>query len=261
MTTDAKGPAFWPFLIVDALFFGLGVVLYQAAHRPLLWWEAAGLILCAACGAGVFLTPFLIRNAASQSLAEAEKLSEVIAKIQRLDELGLQISHATAQWQIVQDGAAKTAKTATDLAESMTAEAKSFTEFLQKANDTERAHLRLDNDKLRRSEGEWLQIVVYILDQVFALYQAAAQSDKPGVAESIGRFQHVCRDAARRAGLTAVVATAAEPFDAQRHQLGNGATAPANAVVQETVMPGYTFQGQMVRRPVVKLDTDATARI
>jgi len=98
-----------------------------------------------------------------------------------------------------------------------------------------------------------LQIVVHILDQIYALSQAAAQSDKPGVAEQIGRFQHVCRDAARRAGLVAVVVPAGEPYDSQRHQLGNGDTAPANALIQETLVPGYTFQGQLVRRAVVRV--------
>ena len=253
MTTDAKGLAFWPFLFVDALFLGLGAVLYSAAHRPLLWWEAAGLIVCTACGAGFFVAPFLLRHAASQALAVTEKLSDVTAKIQRLDELGLQITAATAQWQTVQDSAAKTAKTSTELADRMTVETKAFTEFLQKANDIERTHLRLENDKLRRSEAEWLQIVVYILDQIYALFLAAAQSDKPGVAEQIGRFQHVCRDAARRAGLTAVVASAGEAYDAQRHQLGAGASASDNAVVEQTLMPGYTFQGQWVRRVIVRL--------
>ena len=41
----------------------------------------------------------------------------------------------------------------------MTAEARAFQQFLDKANDTERNHLRLEVEKLRRAEGDWLQVL------------------------------------------------------------------------------------------------------
>lgn len=166
MTNDPQSPPFWPFVLVDVLFVGVALALLELGHRPWLWWEAAGLIVCAAAGSGAFLTPFLLRSAHSQTLAQAQRLADAAAKIQRLDELANQISNSTVQWQAVQDGAAKTAQVAADLAQNMAAEAKAFTEFLQKANDAEKAHLRLEADKLRRSEGEWVEIVVRMLDQV-----------------------------------------------------------------------------------------------
>lgn len=253
MTDESKSPPLWPFLLVDALFVGVAVLLLELGHRPLQWWEAAGLILCAAAGAGVFLTPFLRRSANRQTLAQAQKLADAAAKIEKLDELASQISNSTAQWQVVQDTAAKTAQTATDLAQSMASEAKAFAEFLQKANDAERAHLRLEAEKLRRNEGEWLQIVIRILDQVYALFQAALQSGQPALAEQIGHFQNACRDISRRTGLAVVTAAAGEPFDPKRHQLMPDAAASENALVLETVAPGYTWQGQMVRRALVRL--------
>src|SRR5208337_3279592 len=102
---------------------GTAVLLWQWGHRPLLWWEAGGLIFCAAAGAGVLLTPFLLRSAQSRTLAQAQKLADAAAKIQNLEELANQISNSTEQWQAVQDGAAKTAQTASDLAQNMAAEA------------------------------------------------------------------------------------------------------------------------------------------
>ncbi len=253
MTNDSQSPPLWPFLLVDALFLGVAVLLLELGHRPLLWWEAAGLILCAAAGAGVFLTPFLRRSANSQTLAQAEKLADAAGKIQKLDELANQISNSTAQWQAVQDTAAKTAQTATDLAQNMAAEAKAFTEFLQKANDAERAHLRLEAEKLRRNETEWLQIVIRLLDQVYALFQAALQSGQPALAEQIGHFQNACRDISRRAGLAVVTPLAGEPFDPKRHQLIHDDDAEENALVLDTLAPGYTYQGQLVRRALVRL--------
>lgn len=253
MTNSSKSPPLWPFLLADAFLLGVAVVLFQQGHRPLLWWEAAGLTFCAAAGAGVFVTPFLRRSANDQTMAQAEKLADIAGKIQKLDDLANQISNSTAQWQAVQDGAAKTAQTATGLVQSMAAEAKSFTEFLQKANDVERAHLRLEAEKLRRGETEWLQIVIRMLDQVNALFQAALQSGQPALAEQIGLFQNACRDIGRRAGVAVVTAPAGEPFDAKRHQLLDEAAPAENALILDTVAPGYTYQGQVVRRALVRL--------
>ena len=55
----------------------------------------------------------------------------------------------------------------------LSTEARAFGDFLRKSNDAEKSHLRLEVDKLRRSENEWLQILVRILDHIFALHQAA----------------------------------------------------------------------------------------
>ena len=208
---DSKNPPLWPFLVVDALFLGLAAFIFQQAlqaRRPLLWWEAGDLILCAGVGAVALVIPFLRRAANTQSLLQAEKLAQTAEKIQMLEQLASLISNSTAQWQIVQDASAKTVQSAGELAQSMGAEAKAFVEFLQKANDVERVHLRLEVEKLRRGEAEWLQIVIRILDQVHALFQAAQQSSQPGVASQIGLFQNACRDIPRRVGLTTLTATA-----------------------------------------------------
>jgi molecular chaperone GrpE (heat shock protein) len=253
MTTDSKSPPLWPFLLADALLIGVAGWLVQQGHRPLLWWEAAGVIFCAAAGAGVFLTPFLRRSANDQTLAQARQLADAAAKIQKLDELANQISNSTEQWQAVQDAAAKTAQTAAGLVQTMAEEARSLTEFLQRANDAERMHLRLESEKLRRNETEWLQIVLRILDQVHALFQAALQSGQPALAEQIGLFQNACRDLGRRAGVAVVTGLAGEPFDPKRHQLLDDAAAADNALILDTLAPGYTYQGQMVRRALVRL--------
>ena len=73
-------------------------------------------------------------------------------------------------------------------------------------------------------------------------------------------FQHACRDAARRVGLTPFTANEGEPFDSQRHQLvEESAKAPAGAVVAETIATGYTFQGRLVRPALVRLGNGEAA--
>ncbi|MBC8094179.1 MAG: nucleotide exchange factor GrpE, partial [Akkermansiaceae bacterium] len=140
-------------------------------------------------------------------------------------------------------------------------EVKLFNEFIQKTNDSEKATLRLEVEKMRRAEVEWLQVVVRILDHVFALHQAAARSKQPGIAEQLGKFQMACHDAARRIGLAAFAAAPAEAYDAQRHQLVDGpdAKAPEGAAIEDTVATGYTFQGRLIRPAMVRLRKDELA--
>ncbi len=110
---------------------------------------------------------------------------------------------------------------------------------------------------MRRGEGEWLQVLVRVLDHVYALHQGACRSGQPRLIEQVASFQNACRDAARRVGLTPFTANEAEPFDAQRHQLvEEGAKPPPDAVVAETVAAGYTFQGRPLRLALVRLRED-----
>jgi molecular chaperone GrpE (heat shock protein) len=248
----------WPFLIVDLVFLALAGFIFQQSHRPLVWWEVGALILCAALGAAAFILPVLQRNTDRQTLLQAEKLADTAGKIQALEQLAAQIAQATSQWQAIQDTAAKTAQTSATLAQNMSSEAKAFTEFLQKANDLERSHLRLEIEKLRRAEADWLQIVVRLLDQVHALFQAAQQSGQPGLIAQIGHFQNACREIPRRVGLNAVPALPGEAFDPMRHQLQNDAPGPdAPVSILDCVAPGYTYQGQLLRRPLVRLQPTA----
>jgi len=248
---------FWPFFVVDGLFFGLACLIFQSAPRPLGFSEAALLILCVGAGAWSFVFPFLRRDSARQKLAQAEVLADAVSQIKKLELVGEQIRQATSQWQDVQEYATKTADVAKELAESMATEAKTFAEFLQKANDSEKSHLRLEVDKLRRAEGEWLQILTRILDHVFALSQAAFHSGQPALAQQIGNFQNACRDTARRVGLVPFVAEAGAPLDPTLHQLLDDATpGSANALVTGTLATGYTFQGQLIRRAVVALQPE-----
>ena len=168
-----------------------------------------------------------------------------------------QIAVATDQWALVQDAkkgsAEKTTAAAREIADRMAKEVSAFNEFQAKLNDSEKSSLRLEVEKLRRTEGEWLLVVVRILDHIHALHNAAVRSGQPEVAEQIGQFQNACRDAARRVGLTPFMAEPDEKFDGKKHRAHGVENPPADGVVAETLAAGFTFQGRLVRPALVRL--------
>jgi molecular chaperone GrpE (heat shock protein) len=99
-----------------------------------------------------------------------------------------------------------------------------------------------------------LQVLVRILDHIFALNAAAARSNQPKAAEQITQLQNACQGAVRRLGLNGFVAQSDEPFDSTRHQLLDPKQKPADgAIVAETLAAGYTFQGKLLRAALVRV--------
>ena len=247
----------WPFFLGDGLLLGTAYFIGYQSRFTLGHWELCFVLLCVAGGALLCIAPFLLEYHALVKVTQAGALDTVVSQLKNLEGIANQISGATGKWQDAQDQAGKTAAAAREIAERMTGEVQAFTEFMKRANDSERATLRLEVEKLRRGESEWMQVAVRMLDHVYALHQGAARSGQPNLAEQVGSFQNACRDAARRVGLTPFAANEGEPFDAQRHQLvEEGAKPPADAVVGETVATGYTFQGRLLRPALVRLRGD-----
>lgn len=248
-----------PFYLGDALLLGAAYFIYFQSKLPMGPWQIFFVVVCVAGGACLAIMPFLLEYRIMVKLAEARALSTVMSQMQNLEGLTGHITNATGQWQGVQEQAEKTATLAKELAQRMTAEVQAFTEFMQRANDSERATLRLELEKSRRGENDWLQVLVRMLDHVFALHQGALRSGQPNLIAQLGGFQNACRDAARRVGLSPLVASDAEPFDSQRHQLMDGDAKPASdALVAETVAAGYTFQGKLLRPVLVRLRNGQT---
>src|ERR1700722_10060492 len=131
----------WPFIVVDSIFLGMGALLLKFGHRPLPWQEAGLLILCGALGSWSFVTPFLQRNADDQAHSQSKLLAEAASHIEKLDQLATEIRGSTDQWLELQTHTTQTAESAKQVADQMSTEAKAFTEFMQKANETEKNHL------------------------------------------------------------------------------------------------------------------------
>jgi len=254
--SDSISPklAKWPFFVGDGLLLGTAYFICYQSKFALGHWEMCFVVLCVIGGAVLGIAPFLLEYDALSKVTEAGALTTVVSQLRHLEAIAGQISGATGRWHEAHEQADKTAASAREIAQRMTGEVQAFTEFMKRANDSERATLRLEVDKLRRAESEWLQVLVRLLDHVFALHQGASRSGQPKLVEQVGNFQNACREAARRVGLTPFIANEAEPFDAQRHQPVEENPPPsADAVIAETVAAGYTFQGRLLRPALVRL--------
>jgi molecular chaperone GrpE (heat shock protein) len=245
----------WPFLLGDAALLTVAAYyLVKLASHPIGRWEIVTAASCVALGAILGALPFILDYRAIVKVIEAGALGSIAEKIQNLEKLAAQINAATNEWTNAQMQAEKTTAGAKEIADHMAGEVREFSGFMQKMNDSEKAALRLEIEKLRRGETEWLQVLVRILDHVFVLHAAAARSGQPKLAEQISNFQNACRDAARRIGLVPFSADPEEPFNAGRHQaVGGEEKPPADAVVAETVGVGFTFQGRLLRPALVRL--------
>ena len=244
----------WPFLAADAALVATAIFIGMNAQIPLRVGAAGMLGLCIIAGAVVCIVPFILNYRASTKLTEYKNFSSAVQQIENVRSVANQISFATAQWQMVQEQAGKTITAAKDISERMSSEAKAFSEFMLKANDAEKGHLRLEVEKLHRNEGEWLHTVMRIMDHVYALYQAGVKSGQENLRTQLGNFQNACRESTRRLGLTPFEAKTDETFDEKRHQLPDPkAKALPGSKVGETIATGFTFQGKVLRPAVVNL--------
>ena len=243
----------WPFFLGDAFLLGLAYFVCWQGKTPLGRWEITAAGICVTLGALLGILPFLLEYRALIKRIETSALGTAAEKIQNLEMLASQISGATNHWQSAQDQADKTAALAREISERMAAEVREFTAFMQKINEGERATLRLEVEKLRRAENDWLNVLVHMLDHVYALHSSAERAGQTHLIGQLGRFQNACRDAARRVGLVPFGAAHQEPFDAQRHQWADGDSPPAGALVTEMVATGYTFQGKPLRPALVRV--------
>ncbi len=247
----------WPFLLANGLLIAIAAAVVYRADHPISQIETCLAVGCVALGALLGCLPFILEYRATAKLIEVNAVGTVAEQLRDLKKYSEQIAGATDQWARVQEAtkghAEQTTAAAKEIAERMTDEIREFNEFQIKLNDTEKGALRLEVEKLRRAEGEWLQIVVRILDHIFALRTAASRSGNPDLAEQIANFQTACRDVARRVGLLPFEALPEEKFDAQKHRAHGVENPPAEALVAETLAPGLSFQGRLIRPALVRL--------
>lgn len=245
-----------PFLVGDGLLLAAAFLIFWQAHRPMTPAEVGAFAACVALGAWLGVWPFVLRHRAELKLAENSELAGTLAQIQQVQGVADQIAKATGQWQTVQEHANRAATMAREVSDRMSGERKEFMTFIGKAQDTERNHLRLEVEKLRRAEGDWLQVLVRLMDHVFALYSAGLRSGQQNVIQQLVMFQTACRDTARRVGLVPLAVEPGTAFDPKVHQPADTQSpVPPDAVVEATLATGFTFQGQLLRPALVALRT------
>ncbi|MCX7872065.1 MAG: nucleotide exchange factor GrpE [Verrucomicrobiae bacterium] len=247
-------PNLIPFLIADVLMLAVAGFIVYFSKWPLEPWQVA-ICAFAVLAGGVFLvTPFYLEHKATLKIAESESLVSTVSKIQKLEEVAKQITSATNYWQAAQADAANTVETARQIHERISREAREFADFMQKANDVEKTALRIEVEKLNRIMDENLQVVVNLLDNVYALYRAALQSGDKRLIEQIALFQMTCRQIAQRIGLVAFDGKSGEKFSAERHRnVDQKAQILPDAVIAGAIAPGYTYQTKMLRQALVSV--------
>jgi len=250
----------WPFFLGNSVLLGLAGFIFAQSSSPMSRSQMVLFLLAGVLGALLAIIPFLFEYWAAVKLVETSGLVSTVEQIRHLELLAVQIGAATAQWQLVQEYSASTVTAAREISDKMVAEAAAFTEFLKKTNDGEKSSLRLEVEKLRRIEGDWLQVIVRLLDHTYALFKAAERSGQPGLIEQMGNFQNSCRDVARRIGLVPFAPKVNEPFDPDCHQPAESQGNPVpGARVLESVATGYTYQGRPLRPALVTLENPRSA--
>jgi molecular chaperone GrpE (heat shock protein) len=253
---DWKVPK-WPFLSAYALLVAIAwAVIYKAEH-PISHLYFAVAVGCVVFGTVLGCLPFILDYRATSKLVEVNAVGAVAEKLEDLQKYTAQITAATDQWARVQEttkgNTDKTVAAAQEIAERMSREIREFNEFQVKLNDTEKAALRLEVEKLHRGEGEWVQVGARILDHIFALHNAATRAGSADLIDQLANFQNACRDAARRVGLAPFEAASGEKFDPRRHRAHGVENPPADAVAAETLAPGIAYQGRLLRPALVRL--------
>lgn len=246
----------WPFLIMDLLVIaGCSWMVWQAMppketlDHVIILAGIAGWIFAACIG----IYPWVIEFKAQTRLEESSALADALDQIKKLEDVGNRVQAASTSWQGAHDAASKVVGVAKDVQEKIHADSKDFMSFVERVNSEEKKHLKLEVEKLRRAETEFLQVTVRMLDHTFALNQAAARSGQPQLIQQLGHFQNACRDTARRVGLVPYVPAVGEKFDSRAHQTEPPSEPPADSTISEILAAGYTFQGQLLRRALVQV--------
>jgi molecular chaperone GrpE (heat shock protein) len=247
----------WPFYLADLLLSAVVVfVLYrlgtfEGSSEMIL----VGLCLAAAAvGAWISIIPWLREHAAGLHLADSTNLKTSLEQIKQVEKVADLIRQANSQWQGVQDASIRTVASAREISDKMKIETDEFMKFMDQARDQERAGLRLEVEKLRRMEADWIKVAVQMLDHTYAIYRAAERSGQQKLIAQLGQFQNACRDVTRRLGLAPFTPALGEKFDARAHQLTDPKfTPPDDAQVGEVLATGFTYQGQLLRRSLVLL--------
>ena len=248
----------WPFYLADFLLSGVVVLVlyrlgtFQGTNEMLI---VVACLIVAAIAAWISILPWLKEHHASVDLGESANLKSSVEQIKGIEKTADLIRQSNAQWQGVQEASTKTVASAREISERMRVEAEEFMKFMANAHDQERAGLRLEVEKLRRMEGDWIKVSVQILDHVYALFRAAVRSGQQNLIGQLSQFQSACRDVARRMGLAPFMPEIGENFDLRAHQLADPqAAAPEGARIRDVLAPGFTYQGQMLRRSLVLLE-------
>jgi len=243
----------WPFLSADIIFIGLGYWISTLIQGEPQAWQIISILVCAILGAAFAVTPFYFEYKAESKAVEIAQLTSVTKEINKMELVASQITDASENWTAAQDASKQTAKLAEEVAAGIAETVKTHDAFMASAHKEELNILKLEVDKLRRSEGEWTHTLVGLLDLVYRLERSAVASGKEPFIKTMSQFQGQCREVSRRVGLVAFEAEPGVVFNPNEHALPDGESISEDASVTGTRLPGFRLQGKLVRKPFVAI--------
>jgi molecular chaperone GrpE (heat shock protein) len=243
----------WPFVVGDLVLVGVACWIFVVSNYEPTGWNLAMIIACLGLGIFFSVLPFLAEFREESRRFDANQFQSTLEQIRQLESVGDLVAAATDQWKGVQVDCDGVVKAASEVAARSQAETDRLIELTEKADTRERDHLRLEVEKQRRGEREWLEVSVGIMDHVFALHRAAVRSGQVKLIKQIEGFRAACADICRRVGLSQYVVDSGESFDPELHKAQEGQVIPENAVIEDTMAPGFSFQGHPIRLPMVAL--------
>ncbi|MGC9036007.1 MAG: nucleotide exchange factor GrpE, partial [Verrucomicrobiia bacterium] len=247
-------PKIVPFIVADALMLLVAGAIVYFSQWPLNLWQAALTAFAVFSGCAFLIIPFILEYKAAVKLQEGDKFVSTVEKIQKLEEVAKQITSATNYWQAAQAEAVKIIEAAEKIQQEVARQTREFSEFMARATDVEKASLRIEVQKLEQMHNDNVQVIMKLLDQVYALYRAALASGNQRIIEQISLFQINCRQIAEKIGLIAFDGKSGEKFDSQRHvNVDRSAATPKDAIVSGAIAPGYTYQTKMLRQALVSV--------
>ena len=243
----------WPFLTADIIFIVLGFWISTLIQGEPLPWQIWSILSCAVLGASFAVAPFYFEYKAEAKAVEIAQLTSVTKEINKMELVSSQITSASENWAAVQDSSKQTALLAEEIAAGIAESVKSHDKFMASANNEELKVLKLEIEKLRRSEKDWANSLISLLDLVYRLERSAVASGKEQFIQTMGQFQGQCREIARRVGIVAFEAESGASFNPEEHALPEGDPVSPDAFISETRLPGFRLQGKLVRKPVVAI--------
>ena len=247
----------WIYVLTDVLLLIVLVWILRAVLPPQKTGDYVVIIFAAISwmiGAWICIKPWQEEFRARNKHLENETLASAVEQIQKLEEVAGRIQTATGSWQSAQDAATRTATAAREIEEKIKANMTEFMEFNERVNSDEKKHLNLEIEKLRRVEADWLQVTARMLDHTYMLNQAGQRSGQANLINQLNNFQNAMRESVRRMGLISFTPALGEEFNARMHQTETPDTEPpSGSVVNEILATGFTFQGQLLRRALVRV--------
>lgn len=221
-----------------------------------------GFVLLAVCfGAALAVLPFLRNQSAWLKTEELGVKSESARAFDNLNGALQRLDEAIGQSQAAEGASREIQKQLEQLSGQIICEGKAFAKTFEQSQQTELGHLRLEVEKRKKSESDWIHLLVFFLDHTFALHQAAIQAGREDVTSQLAQFQSTCREAARKVGLVVLDSEAGVPFDPNLHlEAHEGRRQNPGSQVIRIQAPGYRYQGQLIRPVIVTSSVDGSAQ-